>query len=73
MDDIVIDVLVIFSIIGFLIYFKGFQSNLDVLSITLIYVIFSGFLIGIYVFASGLINFIDWFLGIAEKNFIKSK
>ena len=67
MDDIVIDVLIIFSIIGFLIYFKGFQSNLDFLSITMIYVIFSGFLIGIYVFASGLINLIDWFLGIAEK------
>lgn len=71
MNDTVIDALIIFLIIGFFIYLKGFQSNLDFLSITIIYVIFSGCLIGIFLVATGFINLMDWFLDYVRKKFIK--
>ena len=61
------DALIIFLVIGLFIFFKGFQSNLDFLSITLIYGMFMGYLVGVFFAMTGLVKFMDWFIKYGKR------
>lgn len=61
------EALIIFLVVGLFIFFKGFQSDLDFLSITLIYGMFIGYSIILTLIFSGIIKFIDWIFEYSRK------
>jgi hypothetical protein len=61
------EAIIIFLIIGSFIFLKGFQSNLDLLSITMIYAMFIGYLIGITLVSTWLVKFMDWIFKYSKK------
>lgn len=57
------DIVLIFStmlIFGMFIFLKGFQENLDVISIILIFIEFVTFFIGFMLISVFISNFINW-------------
>ncbi|GEM_PF-4474036 len=67
MNYYIIDVLIIFSAIGLFIFYNGFKSNLDFISIAFIYLATIGILSSIYLSASVITNFIGVVLKYSQK------
>jgi hypothetical protein len=61
------DALIIFLVMGSFIFFKGFQSNLDFLSISIIYGMFIGYLLGVVLLATCLVKFMDWLFKYSKR------
>jgi hypothetical protein len=59
--------IIIFLIIGSLIFLKGFQSNLDLLSITMIYAMFIGYLVSVILVSTLLVKFMYWIFKYSKK------
>ena len=61
------DALIIFLVIGLFIFIKGYQSNLDFLSIILIYGMFMGYLVGVFFVMTELVKFMDWIIKYGKR------
>ena len=61
----------IFSIIGILIFIKGFQDNLGILDISTIFVIFICFSMGFVLLTVSMTNFLFWISNFLFKKYRK--
>jgi hypothetical protein len=61
------DALIIFLVMGSFIFFKGFQSNLDILSIFMIYGMFIGYLIAITLVSTWLVKLMAWLVDYSKR------